>query len=139
MNILCSKYVQWLLLSLCQIITFIVVYEAFWRLYIFLTPDFRRDISWGLNVRFAVIIFAVISLAGAIIGTLLFIRHQLLVQWFCVLSFACFFLGSWSYTPYRTSFLMACGVVGFLIPFYLLRRLCGNVPRVLGETGEVNP
>lgn len=122
MNILCSKYVQLLLLTVCQIITFIVTYEAFWRLYIFLMPNFQRDISWGLTVKFAVLIFAVISLVGSIIGNLLFLKHQLLVQWFCVLSFAYFFLGNWSYTPYRTSFLLACGIVGFLGPFFLLRK-----------------
>jgi hypothetical protein len=44
MNILRSKYVQALLLTVCQIIAFIVVYEAFWRLYIILAPNFRRDI-----------------------------------------------------------------------------------------------
>jgi hypothetical protein len=30
MNILRSKYVQLLLLTVCQIVAFIVVYEAFW-------------------------------------------------------------------------------------------------------------
>ena len=77
MNILRSKYVQALLLTVCQIVAFIVVYEAFWRLYIALAPNFRRDISWGLTVRFAVMIFAVISLIGAIIGNLLFLPGKL--------------------------------------------------------------
>jgi len=122
MNILRSKYIQALLLTVCQIIAFIVVYEAFWRLYIILTPSFRRDISWGLNVRYAVMIFAVISLIGAIIGNLLFLKHQILVQWLCILSFAYFFLRNWSYIPYRTSFLLACAVVGFWGPFFLLRK-----------------
>ena len=128
MNILRSKYVQALLLTVCQIIAFIVVYEAFWRLYTILAPNFRRDISWGLNVRYAVMIFAVISLIGAIIGNLLFLKHQILVQWLCILSFAYFFLGNWSYMPYRTSFLLACGVVGFWGPFFLLRKGFGVFP-----------
>lgn len=122
MNISRSKYVQLLLLTGCQIITFIIVYEAFWRLYRFLMPNFRRDISWGLSVRYAVMVFAAISLVGAIIGNSLVLKHQLLLQWFCVLTFAYFFLGSWSYTPYRTSFLLVCAVVGFLGPFFLLRK-----------------
>jgi hypothetical protein len=122
MNMPRSKYVQSLLLAVCQTIAFIAIYEVFWRLYIALTPNFRRDISWGLNARYAVMVFAVISLAGAIIGNLLFLKHQILAQWLCILAFACFFVGSWSYMPYRTSFLLACGVAGFLGPFFLLRR-----------------
>jgi hypothetical protein len=122
MNISHSKYVQLLLLTGCQIITFIIVYEASWRLYMFLMPNFRRDISWGLSVRYAVMVFAAISLVGAIIGNSLILKHQLLLQWFCVLTFAYFFLGSWSYMPYRTSLLLVCAVVGFLGPFFLLRK-----------------
>ena len=122
MNTLRSKYVQALLLTVCQIIAFIVVYEAFCRLYIILAANFRRDISWGLTVRYAVMIFAVISLIGAIIGNLLFLKHQILVQWLCILSFAYFFLGNWSFMPYRTSFLFACAVMGFWGPLLLLRK-----------------
>jgi hypothetical protein len=122
MNISRSKYVQLLLLTGCQIITFIIVYEVFWRLYIFLMPNFRRDISWGLSVRYAVMVFAAISLVGAIIGNLVVLKHQFLLQWFCVLTFAYFFLGSWSYMPYRTSFLFVCAVAGFWVPFFLLRK-----------------
>src|SRR5215475_10036983 len=121
MNLLRSKYVQLLLLTICQTVAFIAVYEAFWRLYIFLTPNFRRDLSWGLTVEFAVLIFAAISLAGAIIGKMFFTRHQLLVQWVCVIGFAPFFLTtSWSSNPYRTSALLLCGVVGFLAPYFIL-------------------
>jgi hypothetical protein len=111
-----------LLLTVCQIVSFIIVYEAFWNLYKFLNPNFRRDIAWGLNVIFALWVFAVISLLGVIVGNLLFVKHQLLVQCFCILSFACFFLGSWSYLPYRTSLLLVCAIVGFLGPFFLLRQ-----------------
>jgi hypothetical protein len=32
---------------------------------------------------------------------------------------------------------MACGVVGFLLPFYLLRRLFGSASHILEEPGEV--
>jgi hypothetical protein len=117
-----SKYVQLLLLTVCQTGVFIVIHEVFWRLYIALEPNFRKDISWGFNVRYAVLVFAVISLAGAIIGNLLVLKHQLLVQWLCIGAFAYFFLGGWSYTPYRTSFLLVCGAVAFLCPFFLLRR-----------------
>jgi hypothetical protein len=122
MNILRSKYVQLLLLTVCQIVTFIVVYEAFWSLYRFLMPNFRRDIAWGLNVIFAIWIFAAISLVGAIVGNLLFVKRQLLAQCFCILSFASFFLGTWSYLPYRTSLLLVSAIVGFLGPFFLLRK-----------------
>jgi hypothetical protein len=117
-------YVQSLLLTLCQIVAFIAVYEVFWRLYIFLKPNFRRDLSWGLTVEFAVLIFAAISLVGAIIGKLLFTRHQLLVQWLCVFGFAPFFLAtSWSSNPYRTSALLLCGVVGVLAPYFILKTI----------------
>jgi hypothetical protein len=122
MNIFRSQYVQSLLLTGCQIVTFIVVYEAFWSLYRFLMPNFRKDVAWGLTVKYSVPIFAVISLVGAIIGNLLFQKHQLLVQWLCILSFAGFFLGAWSVVPYRASFLFVCGVMGFLGPFFLLRK-----------------
>jgi predicted branched-subunit amino acid permease len=122
MNIFRSKYVQLLLLTDCQIVTFMVVYDAFWSFYRFLKPNFRRDIAWGLTLDFALMIFVVISLVGAIVGNLLFVKHQLLMQCFCLLSFACFFLGSWSYLPYRTSLLLVCAIVGFLGPFLLLRK-----------------
>src|SRR5262245_9746721 len=122
MNMSRSKYVQSLLLAGCQTITFIVIHEVFWRLYIAMAPNFRRDVSLGLNARYAVMVFAVISFAGAIIGKSLLLKHQLLAQSLCVIVFAYFFLGSWSYTPYRTSFLLACGIVGFLGPFFLLRK-----------------
>jgi hypothetical protein len=122
MNIFRSKYVQSLLLTVCQIVTFIVVYEAFWNLYIFLKPNFRRDIAWGLQVIFALWVFAAISSVGAIVGNLVFAKRQLLAQCFCILSFASFFLGTWSYLPYRTSLLLVSAMVGFLGPFFLLRK-----------------
>jgi hypothetical protein len=130
MNILRSRYVQSFLLIVCQIITFIVVYESFWRLYRFLKPNIRRDIAWGIVVEYSVLIFAAISLAGAIIGNLLSGKYRLLAQCFCILSFACFFLGSWQYAPYRTSFLLGCGIVGFLGPFFLLRFVALNLQSV---------
>jgi hypothetical protein len=74
-------------------------------------------------VEFAVLIFAAISLAGAIIGKLFFTRHQLLVQWVCIFGFAPFFLTSWSSNPYRTSALLLCGAVGFLAPYFILKAI----------------
>jgi hypothetical protein len=128
-----------LCLGICQTITFIVAYKLGWQLYVALRPHLKWDLAWGVTVYYVFVIFICISVIGALIGAFITFKYHFLIQLLSIFAFALYLVNSWSSHPYRTSFLMACGVAGFLIPFYLLRRLCGNAPRILGEPGEVSP
>src|SRR5262245_39201829 len=136
MKTLNSKYVRMLYLGICQIITYTVAYKLGWRLYVALRPQLTWDLAWGITVYYAFVIFIWISVIGALIGAFITLKYQFFIQSLSIFTFAAYLFNAWQSHPYRTSFLMACGVVGFLLPFYLLRRLFGSASRILEEPGE---
>jgi hypothetical protein len=136
MKALNSKYVQMLCLGVCQIITFIVAYKLGWRLYVALRPYLIWELAWGITVYYAFVFFIWISVIGALIGVFITLKYHFFIQLLSIFTFAVYLFNAWSSHPYRTSFLMASGVMGFLLPFYLLRRLFGSASRILEEPGE---
>lgn len=133
MSLLYSKPVQMLLLFVSQAVIFVCSYEVFWRLLQIFLPSFRRDISWGGTVRYAVLVFLVISFIGVILAKLFLQTHQLLIQVLCILSFAFFLLKSWTYTPYRVLLLIGCATISYLAPHYLFTARKGKITNIVAS------
>lgn len=118
-----SYLIRIALLTACQIITYTFTYEVLWRLYIYIVPEFRRDLSWGITAKYSVWVFVVISLIGALACQLLFLRHQLLVQFLCIFVFTALLVNSWAYAPYRVMLLVGCAILGFFVPFLFIETI----------------
>jgi hypothetical protein len=116
-----NKYISFVILTLAQVFTFLIVYEAAWSLGLMLLPETRRDLFWGGTVRFAVLVFAVVSIIGSLLSQVLWRRHLLIVQALSIVAFSLSFVGLMEYRPYRMLLLLGGGVVGFLVPALLLR------------------
>ncbi len=50
-----------LILSILCIIVYIISYELIWRLRLLIFGNVKPDISWGLTVRYSIIVFSVVS------------------------------------------------------------------------------
>jgi hypothetical protein len=116
-----ANYIKPVILFVSQIFTFVVTYNAAWVLTKFFVIP-KRDISWGITVEFAVLIFGVISFVGAVIGQFLFKERKLAIQGISFLIFMAFFINLFNYRPYRVLLLLFCGLLGFLVPYLLLRK-----------------
>jgi membrane-associated HD superfamily phosphohydrolase len=93
----------------------------------------RSDISWGIIMKFALIVFVVIAI---FVGGLQIIArkfwHKLIVSSVAFAIFCIFFFGNYTYLPYRTSLLLVSSLAGLFLPILIIYFLSWRKPKTVG-------
>lgn len=112
-------YIREGLVALFQLIIFGLTYEIIWRIYTSVQPNYNSDISWGLTVRFALIIMSILITLSFLVKVIFNkTKSNILFFIFPTIVFSAFFIQDISYTPYKTSLLIFCGAVSFVMPLF---------------------
>lgn len=114
------KYAISILRSLCQIGLFVLVYELLWFIASQALGDVRKDLSWGLTLRYAIIVFCVLSLLLNL-GLLLLKskKGKMVLIIAAMIVFVIFFIPNLLISPYRTSLLFLSSLLAFSLSFFM--------------------
>lgn len=118
-----SKLLQGTLFGISQVLLFIIVYEGFWRIATLIFGPFRNDLSWGLTVRYSVIIVIVVVF---VINLFIVLCSQ--QKWngsvivLGLLSFVSLNIDSLTHTPYRFILLLVAAIISMTPSILLIKR-----------------
>ncbi len=110
-------------LTLVTVVVYVVSYSFFWEIGLHVVGDVKRDLSWGLTLRYSILVFAVLTLLSNSIIVLLNAFSVLKIASVYLVSLFflfLFFIDSIFISPLRVCLLIFCSFFAYFLSTILL-------------------
>lgn len=108
------------IMILFHLVVFVIIHEIGIRIAQLIFETSKGGISWGVTVRYAVVVFSIIVTALSILreysNSLKLTRIGVVLS---CLGFICLFITNIKYAPFKTLLLLVSGILGIIIPVLL--------------------
>ncbi|MDQ4121660.1 MAG: hypothetical protein M3209_09470 [Acidobacteriota bacterium] len=111
-----------------QILLFIVIHDGMGKLYEQFVTVRKVDIGWGIALKIAVWLFALISIAVTVLNQFLPKTRQVAILLIGFVTFAAFHVQQITDRPYRTLLLLVSAFLALAVPFLITRSNLKNDP-----------
>lgn len=111
--------IPYLITYIIQIAFFCLTYEIGYFMWDNFIEEVRRNLNWGITLRFALFLFVLMSSFTALLFVKK-IRYKWIITIIVFVTFELIFINNFSYTPYRYLLLSISAFLGFFIPLSTL-------------------